>query len=92
MKLLSVFLILFSLSAFVSGDESQPVAKACCFTNPQFTGVCEVTPAKDETCDGILKYLNTAGTAGKTYCKNSRIRGNWQKTDCEKKKEPQNKN
>jgi hypothetical protein len=91
MKLFLIFVLLFSFSGFVLADENQSTAKTCCFSNSQFTGVCEVTPAKDETCDSILKYLNTAGTVGKTYCNNSRIRGGWKKANCEDKEKQQNK-
>jgi len=54
----------------------------CCFTNRAYNGVCQVTPAKGETCASILKYLNTAGTVGKTYCGNTRIRGGWRSVSC----------
>ena len=43
-----------------------PVSK-CCFTNPRYSGMCEVMPGKDETCAGILAYLNNPSGAGKTY-------------------------
>jgi hypothetical protein len=55
----------------------------CCFTNPNYQGTCVVTPGKDETCDTILQYLNSASTVGKTYCGGTRIRGGWQQVDCE---------
>jgi hypothetical protein len=54
----------------------------CCFTNPAYTGVCEVTPAKGETCDGILAYLNHPGATGKSYCGNTDVRGGWQQVTC----------
>jgi hypothetical protein len=61
----------------------------CCFTNPGHSGVCEVTPAKDETCATILTYLNTPNSVGKGYCAGTNIRGGWQSATCkpESKKE-----
>lgn len=55
----------------------------CCFTNPQYTGVCEVTTGPDETCADVLAYLNNEASVGKTYCGNTQIRGGWQQVDCE---------
>ncbi len=60
-------------------DDKQP----CCFTNEAYEGVCQVTPGEEETCDTILKYLNTPDTVDKTYCGESRIRGGWQQTACD---------
>ena len=54
----------------------------CCFTNTAFPGVCEVTPAKDETCQSILEYLNTPNSAGKSYCGGTNIRGGWELVSC----------
>lgn len=54
----------------------------CCFTNTAYTGVCEVTPGKDETCKSILDYLNTPNSAGKSYCGGTTIRGGWQQVSC----------
>ena len=34
----------------------------CCFTNPGYTGTCEVQPAKDESCGQIL--LGPVGRLG----------------------------
>jgi len=54
----------------------------CCFTNQAFSGVCEQTPAKDETCQSILEYLNAPNSAGKAYCGGTSIRGGWQLAAC----------
>ncbi len=76
--LVSAIIGIFSL-AFPQ-EEEKP--EQCCYTNPAFVGVCKVTPGKDETCDSILEYLNTAGTVGKSYCGGNKIRGGWQQVDC----------
>ena len=54
----------------------------CCFTNPAYSGVCEVAPAKDETCKSILDYLNTPNSVGKAYCGGTSIRGGWASVAC----------
>jgi hypothetical protein len=54
----------------------------CCFTNQAYSGVCEVTPAQDETCKSILDYLNTPNSAGKAYCGGTNIRGGWASAAC----------
>lgn len=54
----------------------------CCFTNPGYSGTCEVVPGKDETCGSILDYLNNPMSQGKGYCSNTTIRGGWKSTDC----------
>ena len=64
--------------------QDQPPAK-CCFTNPGYTGTCEVQPGKDESCGQILDYLNNLLSHGKNYCLNTDIRGGWKQIDCEKK-------
>jgi hypothetical protein len=88
MRILILSLLIFSFSGYLS-SEDQP-KKECCFVNPDYVGVCSVTPAKDETCQSILKYLNTAGTVGKTYCGNSRIRGGWKIVPCDRSEDEQN--
>jgi hypothetical protein len=57
----------------------------CCFTNPRYVGTCEVEPAKNETCDSILAYLNDPQSQGRTYCNRTTIRGGWQQAPCEPK-------
>jgi hypothetical protein len=84
MKTLIFSLLLFSFSGYLTSSAEDQPKKPCCFVNPDYVGTCSVTPAKDETCEGILKYLNTAGTVGKTYCGNSRIRGGWKIVPCDK--------
>jgi hypothetical protein len=55
----------------------------CCFTNPRFSGVCQVTPGEGETCSDILAYLNNQASVGKTYCGNTKVRGGWSQVDCD---------
>ena len=77
---------LFVLSWALSTAGTALVADAgakCCFTNPAFTGVCQVTPQEGETCKSILDYLNTPNSVGKSYCGETNIRGGWQQqTSC----------
>ncbi len=61
--------------------QDPPPAK-CCFTNPRYSGTCEVEPAKDESCGTILGYLNNPMSQGKSYCGNTQIRGGWQSVSC----------
>jgi hypothetical protein len=61
----------------------------CCFVHPSYAGVCVVQPTKDETCDGILAYLNNPESTGRIYCNNTSIRGGWRQVVCEKSPEPQ---
>lgn len=79
--LFAVLLLLFSPSgAGFAQDEEQKAP--CCFTNVAYSGVCSVTPSKDESCDTILQYLNTQGTVGKDYCGGSKTRGGWSEVAC----------
>jgi hypothetical protein len=55
---------------------------SCCFTNPAYSGICVVTPEKDETCATILAYLNDPQSQGKTYCHNTSLRGGWAQVAC----------
>ena len=55
----------------------------CCFTNDRYAGVCRVVPDKDETCTGILAYLNNPTSTGKTYCDSTNIRGGWLEVSCD---------
>jgi hypothetical protein len=55
----------------------------CCFSNPRFSGVCEVTTGPDETCSDVLSYLNNQESVGKTYCGNTTIRGGWAQVECD---------
>ncbi len=79
-------LALFVLCALWAGEvlAKAPVAK-CCFTNTAYTGACEVTPAKGESCQSILQYLNTPNSTGKTYCGGTAVRGGWSQASCSSK-------
>jgi len=73
---------LLLIAASASGTDDPPSRK-CCFTNPRYTGTCEVVPAKDETCAQILEYLNNPMSQGKSYCGSTSIRGDWRSVACE---------
>ncbi len=68
------------LAAGLGGTAEAP--KPCCFTNERFTGVCRVVPEEDETCEGVLAYLNTPNSTGKTYCGATDVRGGWKRVSC----------
>jgi hypothetical protein len=55
----------------------------CCFTNPGYSGTCEVQPAKEETCSQILDYLNNPMAQGKSYCGSTQVRSGWKSAACE---------
>ena len=77
--------LMFVLSWAVSAAGAVATADAggkCCFTNPAYTGVCQVTPQEGETCQAILDYLNTPNSVGKNYCGDTSVRGGWQQTSC----------
>jgi hypothetical protein len=63
-------------------DQEKETVPTCCYIHSNYQGVCEVVPAEDETCEGILQYLNTPATVGKTYCNSTRIRGGWESVGC----------
>jgi hypothetical protein len=69
------------VAARASATVDDPPAK-CCFTNPHYSGTCEVQPAKDESCSQILGYLNNPMSQGKSYCGSTTIRGGWQSVAC----------
>ena len=58
-------------------------ADPCCFTNPRYTGVCQVTPGEGESCSSILGYLNNPNSVGKSYCGGTTVRGGWSQVTCE---------
>ena len=58
--------------------------KPCCFTNPQYSGICAVEPGEGESCQSILDYLNNPQSQGKAYCGNTNVRGGWKLTACQK--------
>ena len=65
-------------------DVPTPDASApCCFTNPSWTGVCEVVPTGDETCASVLEYLNNPMSSGKLYCGGTDVRGGRKPAPCE---------
>jgi hypothetical protein len=78
---------LFLGAQLIAEDEQSDTAQ-CCFVNPNYQGVCAVTPAESESCDEILAYLNTPLSVGKTYCENSRIRGGWERVNCPEEENP----
>ena len=55
----------------------------CCFTNPRYSGICQVVPDEGESCASILAYLNNQNSVGKSYCGNTTIRGGWAQVECE---------
>lgn len=72
-----------SLLLLGSPLRAQEAAAPCCFNNPGYSGVCQVTPAGDETCASILGYLNDTAAAGKDYCGGTSVRGGWQQLACQ---------
>jgi hypothetical protein len=64
------------------GQQQPPPPEKCCFTNPAYSGTCEVVPGKDETCSSILDYLNNPMSQGKGYCSNTTIRSGWKSAAC----------
>ena len=75
-----------ALGLGMSGSIGHAAYKSCCYTNPQYSGVCKVRPAKDETCDSILAYLNNPAAQGKTYCSSTAVRVGWEQVACAAKK------
>ena len=65
----------------IAEDEQNEPAQ-CCFVNPNYQGVCAVSPSESESCEEVLAYLNTPLSVGKTYCENTRIRGGWERVNC----------
>lgn len=54
----------------------------CCYTNPQYAGVCVVQPAQNESCASVRTYLNNPQSQGKAYCGSTSIRGGWRQVKC----------
>lgn len=65
---------------------AEDAPEKCCFTNPGYTGTCEVQPSKDESCGQILAYLNNPMAQGKSYCGNTTVRSGWKQASCDTKK------
>jgi len=88
-RLISLIACLVLTAAATAPLGAEPAASqgaggdTCCFTNPRFTGVCEVTTGPEETCSDVLAYLNNQESVGKTYCGNTTIRGGWAQVECE---------
>ena len=80
-----IALVVIALALATATRSSTEEKRKCCFTNPAYTGVCEVEPSKDETCASILAYLNQAGSVGKSYCFNTDVRGGWAEVACKAK-------
>ncbi len=80
--------VLTSLSAASVRVPKPPQAekekKPCCFQNSGYAGTCKVQPAEEETCAGILAYLNNPMAEGKSYCGGTTVRGGWTEVPCEK--------
>lgn len=74
------FVLSWALSA--AGTFVADAGAKCCFTNPAYTGVCQVMPQEGETCKSILDYLNAPNSVGKSYCGETNVRGGWQQTSC----------
>jgi len=76
-------LVLALAAATISaGGAAAPAASRCCLTHRDHAGVCVVVPGAGESCEGILAYLNSPHTAGRTYCGGTRIRGGWRTVPC----------
>jgi len=72
-----VLLSALTLAAAAVADTAK-----CCFANPGYSGMCEVTLSKDETCSDVLAYLNNPQSVGKSYCGGTNIRGGWTSVAC----------
>lgn len=79
--LMATFLLV-GAQLIAEDEQEQNDNGQCCFVNPNYQGVCAVSPAEGESCEEILAYLNTPLSVGKTYCDNSRIRGGWERVNC----------
>ena len=83
-RVFAILLLLATGGSLASRAQDPPPAR-CCFSNPGYSGLCEVQPAKDETCQQILDYLNNPRAQGKSYCENSQLRGGWEAKACSQK-------
>ncbi len=89
LALLSVVVFAGVAVAVMIGAPGEPEAAnaagadPCCFTNPRYTGVCQVTPGEGESCSSILGYLNNPNSVGKSYCGGTTVRGGWSQVTCE---------
>src|SRR5258705_11908676 len=55
---------------------------SCCYTNPQYAGVCVAEAGEGETCASIRAYLNNPQAQGKTYCATTNVRVGWTQGTC----------
>ena len=62
---------------------------SCCYTNPQYAGVCVAEAGEGETCASIRAYLNNPQAQGKTYCASTNVRGGWKQVRCARAPRPQ---
>jgi hypothetical protein len=81
--LLAAILMLVPGATTSAPAQAPPAAAPCCFVNESYSGTCVVVPVEKETCAGILAYLNTPNTTGKTYCNSTRLRGRWKSAPCD---------
>lgn len=79
----------FALVAAAAGSQPKAALPAaasarpsCCYTNPQYAGVCVVQAGEGETCASIRAYLNNPRSLGKTYCESTTVRGGWKQVKC----------
>jgi hypothetical protein len=72
----------FATAAETDDEATATQQEPCCFENPRYSGTCQVTPGPEETCGGILAYLNNPNSVGKSYCGNTKIRGGWSSVAC----------
>jgi hypothetical protein len=85
---ITVLFCALCVSGVVAAEEYEENAtitqqEPCCFTNPRFTGTCQVVPGPEESCGDILAYLNNPNSVGKSYCGNTKVRGGWAQVSCE---------
>jgi hypothetical protein len=71
-----------AVGVLVAAVPGSAANKPCCFNNARYSGTCSVIPGKDETCQGILSYLNNPNSTGRSYCGGTTIRGEWNKVEC----------
>jgi hypothetical protein len=79
----SSIIVAFAVTLLMLGAESVWSQDRCCFTNRRYSGICSVVPEPGQTCTGILAYLNSLSSAGKSYCGNTEIRSGWALVSCD---------
>ena len=68
--------MLLSMLAVVGEPGDSGKELPCCFRHRSWSGQCVVV-AENEQCRDILLYLNDPRSSGKTYCRNTTLRGGW---------------